>query len=219
MDVQTAMLARRSVRAFEERQVPRETLTAIFDRAQRAPSWCNIQPWRVWLASGATRKKLIDGLVKAAGETMPSPDVPFPAEYPEPYGQHRRACGKALYSAMGVARDDGAGRHGAWMRNFVAFDAPHVAIIAMDKRFSIYGSLDLGCWLQSVMLLAIEEGVSTCAQASLSLYPDVCREVLGVTSDVQILCGLGLGYEAANIPANDCRTDRDPLEKNVVFCD
>lgn len=217
MDVKTAMETRRSVRAFLPREVPEATLTALFERAQRAPSWCNIQPWRVWIASGAKRDALCRELVLAAGSRMPSPDVPFPAEYPEPYGTHRRQCGKALYEAMGVARDDGPGRHAAWMRNFVAFDAPHVAIIGMDRRFSIYGALDLGCWLQSVMLLAMEEGVSSCAQASLALYPDLCRSILGVTDDVQILCGLGLGYEDAAAKANDCRTLRDPLEKNVAF--
>lgn len=213
------MTTRRSVRAFLPDAVPRETLTHLFAKAQYAPSWCNIQPWRVWLASGTRRETLIAGLVDAANTRMPSPDVPFPAEYPEPYGTHRRECGKALYSAMGVARDDGPARHGAWMRNFVAFDAPHVAIVGMDKRFSIYGALDLGCWLQSVMLLASEAGLSTCSQAALALYPDVCRSVLGVTDDVQILCGIAIGYEAPEAPANACRTTRDPLEKNLVFCD
>ncbi len=219
MDVETAMLTRRSVRAFKTDPEPKEVLTRIFSRAQRAPSWCNIQPWRVWLASGEKRDALIDALTLAAGTRMPNPDVPFPAEYPEPYGVHRRECGKALYSAMGVARDDGPGRHAAWMRNFVAFDAPHVAIVGMDRRFSLYGALDLGCWLQSVMLLSTEEGLSTCSQAALALYPDVCRSLLGVTDDVQILFGIGLGYEAPEVPANACRTTRDPLEKNLVFCE
>jgi nitroreductase len=217
MDVQTAMITRRSVRAFSPRPVPAATLRAIFERAQQAPSWCNIQPWRVWLASGQRRDALVAELVAAATSRMPSPDVPFPHDYPEPYGQLRRDCGKALYTAMGVAKGDGPARQAAWMRNFLAFDAPHVAIVGIDRRFSVYGALDLGCWLQSVMLLAIEEGVSSCAQASLAIYPDVCRTVLGVTDDVQILCGIGLGYEEAGAPANDCRTSRDPVEKNVVF--
>jgi nitroreductase len=217
MDVSTAMLDRRSVRAFLPRPVPEETLRSIFAAAQRAPSWCNIQPWRVWLASGERRDQLVNALVAAAQERMPSPDVPFPAEYPEPYGTHRRQCGKALYEAMGVARDDGPGRHAAWMRNFMAFDAPHVAIVGMDRRFALYGALDLGCWLQSVMLLASEAGVATCAQASLALYPDVCRTLLGVTDDVQIVFGIGLGFEDPAAKANDCRTAREPVERNVVF--
>jgi nitroreductase len=217
MDVHEAVAQQRSIRAFLPDPGPRETLTRIFERAQRAPSWCNIQPWRVWIASGETRTALIGDLVAAAGARMPSPDVAFPSDYPEPYLGHRRACAKALYDVMGVARDDGPARHAAWMRNFVAFDAPHVAIVAIDKRFAIWAALDVGCWLETVMLLAEEEGLSTCAQASLSLYPDVLRARLGVGDDVNVLFGLGIGKRDPDAAANRCVTAREALEKNVTF--
>lgn len=217
MDVSRAVAERRSTRAFLPKDVPAETLRSIFERAQRAPSWCNIQPWRVWVASGETRARLTSEMARAALEEAPSPDVPFPTDYPEPYGTHRRACGRALYEAMGVARDDTAGRQAAWLRNFVAFDAPHVAIVGFDSRFDLYAALDVGCWLQTVLLLAREEGVSACAQASLSLYPKVSREILGIPEQVKILFGIALGYEDPSAPANTCLTARDPVESNVTF--
>jgi hypothetical protein len=217
MDVKTAMEARRSVRAFLSTPVPDATLNAIFERAQRAPSWCNIQPWRVWLATGPKRDELVRELIAVTDTSMPTPDAGFPGDYPEPYATHRRQCGRALYEAMGVARGDGPARRAAWMRNYEAFDAPHVAIIGIDRRFGIYGALDLGCWLQSVMLLATEEGVSTCAQAALAAFPEVPRRVLGVTDEVQILCGMSIGYEDTAAKANACRTGRDPLPANVTF--
>jgi nitroreductase len=217
MQVHEAVASRRSIRAFLDEPIPKETLTRIFERAQRAPSWCNIQPWRVWVASGETLVQLKSGLVAAAGSRMPSPDVPFPGDYPEPYATHRRACGKALYDAMGVKRDDGPARHAAWMRNFVAFDAPHVAIIGIDRRFAIWAALDVGCWLETVMLLAEEEGYATCAQASLSLHPEVLRPLLGIDDGVQILFGLGLGKPDLAAAANQCVTSREPVEKNVTF--
>lgn len=217
MQVEDALVARRSVRAFLPREVPDDVLARIFARAQLTPSWCNIQPWRVWVASGDARARLVAGMVEAAQSRMPDPDVAFPTEYPEPYGTHRRQCGKALYEAMGVARDDMPGRHSAWMRNFVAFDAPHVAIVGVDQRFGLYAALDVGCWLQSVMLLAAGEGVSTCAQASLATYPAVPREVLGIPAGVSLLFGIAIGYEDPDAAANRCRTTRDPVEQNVTF--
>jgi nitroreductase len=217
MHVHEAVASRRSIRAFLPEPIPKETLTRIFQRAQRAPSWCNIQPWRVWVASGDVASQLKAGLVAAAGSRMPSPDVAFPGEYPEPYATHRRACGKALYDAMGVKRDDGPARHAAWMRNFVAFDAPHVAIIGIDRRWAIWAALDVGCWLETVMLLAEEEGYATCAQASLSLHPEVLRPLLGIDDGIQILFGLGLGKPDPEAAANRCVTTREPLEKNVTF--
>ena len=217
MNVSDALAQRRSVRAFHKEPVSEEVLTRIFERAQRAPSWCNIQPWRVWVASGETRAKLEAGLLAAAASAMPNPDVPFPTNYPEPYGTHRRACGKALYDAMGVRRDDGPARHAAWLRNFVAFDAPHVAIVCIDKRFGLWAGIDVGCWLQSVMLLAEEEGLATCAQASLSLHPEVLRPLLGIGEEMQILFGIAIGKEDKSAAANTCRTSRDAVEKNVTF--
>ncbi len=217
MDVAQALIERRSVRAFRPEPIPDETLRRIFTDAQRAPSWCNIQPWRAWVASGETRDRLVSGLTQAATTIGPHPDEPFPTEYPDPYGTHRKACGGALYQAMGVERGDGPGRQAAWMRNFVAFDAPHVAICGFDRRFGIYGALDVGCWLQSIMLAATSLGVATCAQASLVLYPSVAREVLGIGDDVRLVFGIGLGFEDETAAANRCRTTREPIEANVVF--
>jgi hypothetical protein len=217
MTVAEANRARKSVRAFQAREVPEATLRALFEGAQRAPSWCNIQPWRVFVASGDKRKALVAALCEAAQSRGPETDVPFPGDYPEPYGSHRRACGMALSAALGVARHDAVARQAAWMRNFVAFDAPHVAIVGLDKRFGMYGTLDLGCWLQTLMLLATEQGVATCAQASLAVYPDISRAILGIPDDLNLVFGVGLGYEDPDAAANRCETTREPLEQNVTF--
>jgi nitroreductase len=217
MDVAASVEARRSVRGFRPDPVPPEVLTRIFERAARAPSWCNIQPWRAWVASGPARDALVAKLLAAAAHGAPHPDVPFPADYPEPYATHRRACGRALYDAIGVERHDAEGRQRAWLRNFEAFGAPHVALVGIDRRFGEYGALDLGCWLSTVMLLATSEGVATCAQASLALYPNVAREALGIPEGIKLLFGIALGYEDAAEPANGCRTTRDSLDASVTF--
>ncbi len=217
VDLFEALQTRKSVRAFLPREVPEPLLKKIFEAAQRAPSWCNIQPWRVYVASGDRRNVLTERLLAAAQSSTPEPDVPFPADYPEPYGGHRRACGKALYEAMGVERHDGEGRHRAWLRNFVAFDAPHVALVGIDRRFDLYAALDVGCWLQALMLAATAEGVASCAQASLAIYPQIAREVLGIPEGTKLLFGVGLGYEDIDAPANRCHTTREPLEANVAF--
>jgi len=217
MDVYEALSARRSVRGFRSDPVPPEVLRRIFEAAQRSPSWCNIQPWRVWVTSGESTARLTAALTAAASASMPSPDFPWPGEYPAPYDVRRKECGVALYGAMGVARDDRAGRQAAWMRNYVAFDAPHVAIVAVDRRFGIYAALDIGCWLESVLLTATAEGVATCPQAALASYPAPLREQLAIPDELGILFGIALGYEDPAVPANACVTDRQPLEDNVRF--
>jgi nitroreductase len=81
----------------------------------------------------------------------------------------------------------------------------------------MYGTLDLGCWLQTLMLLATEQGVATCAQASLAVYPDISRAILGIPDDLNLVFGVGLGYEDPDAAANRCETTREPLEQNVTF--
>ena len=217
MELDTALRQRRSVRAFLPKQVPAEVLSRVFERAKLAPSWCNIQPWRVWLTSGAATARLTSALLEAAKTESPKTDHPFPIEYPEPYAAHRRACGKALYEAMGVVRGDDEGRHGAWLRNFAAFDAPHVAMVGIDRRFGIYAALDVGCWLEALLLAATAEGIATCAQASLAAYADVVHATLEIPEEVGLLFGVALGYEDEEAAANRCRTTRDPVESNVVL--
>ena len=68
-----AMIQRRSVRGFTDKPVPQEVLDAVFSLAQRSPSNCNIQPWKVWVASGAVR----DALRDAMAEEMRRDDTVF----------------------------------------------------------------------------------------------------------------------------------------------
>jgi nitroreductase len=209
--------SRRSVRGFLPEEVPARTLEAIFVAAQQAPSWCNIQPWRVWVTRGEQTRAVVAALTHAVDTEAPAPDFAWPSEYPEPYHRHRRECGLALYSAMDVARDDRAARHEAWMRNFQAFDAPHIALVAIDRRFNHYAMLDLGCWLQSLLLSAFAQGVSTCPEASLATFPGAVRGLLGIPDELGLVMGIALGYEDPTVKANGCRTARAPLDANVRF--
>jgi nitroreductase len=217
MDVYEALAARRSVRGFLPREVPEEVLTRVFEAAQRAPSWCNIQPWRVVVTRGTSTRRFAERMLEAARAGRTSTDFAWPTEYPEPYGRHRKECGKALYEAMGVARDDYAARQAAWLRNFEAFGAPHMALVGVDRRMMPYAGIDLGCWLQSVMLACVHEGLGTCAQAALAAHADAVRDLLGWEPEVGLIFGVAIGYEDPAVPANRCHTSRGALPENVRF--
>ncbi len=53
MTVSEAIAARHSTRAFLDRPVSGELLRTLLERASRAPSGGNLQPWRVYALSGA----------------------------------------------------------------------------------------------------------------------------------------------------------------------
>jgi nitroreductase len=189
----------------------------VFAAAQYAPSWCNTQPWRVVVTEPPRTNVVRDALVAAAKGGLPSPDVAFPLDYPEPYLSHRRACGFALYGAMGIARDDKARRYDAWLRNYQIFDAPHLAVVAVDKRLGPYALIDIGVWLGQFLGAVTAEGLAACSMASIAAYPKPLREHLGFADELDILFGIALGFEDEASPTNQFRTSRAPVDANVTF--
>ncbi len=216
-DLERVWAERSSKRVFRRDPVPRETLVRMFEAAQKAPSWCNVQPWRVAITEPPVTDELATQLQAAARSGFPQPEVPFPIEYPSPYKEHRIACGAALYGAMGVAREDKAGRYDAWLRNYALFDAPHVAIVSCDRRLGPYAYVDVGVWLGYVLTAATALGLDTCAMASVAAYPSVLRARLAIAETEVILFGVAIGHADEEAPANRCRTTRDAAGKNVSF--
>ncbi len=210
-------LERRSIRAFRPEPIERAVLERLLAAAQRAPSWCNVQPWRVIVTEPPVTGVLAGELQAAATTSLPHAEVPFPLDYPSPYKEARIACGAALYRAMGVAREDKAGRYDAWLRNYALFDAPHVAIVACDRRLGPYAFVDVGVWLGYVLTAAAALGIDTCPMAAVAAYPETLRARLPIAETDVVLFGLVLGHADEEAPANQCRTTRAPVAGNVTF--
>lgn len=209
--------ARRSIRAFDPgRTVPMTTLREVLELAQRAPSNCNAQPWQVYVVSGAKcaelRVKLtIAARSKAAPEELATP--PFEG------AQRARqvACAIELYRAMNIQRHDAAKRHDAVIRNFEFFDAPHVALIYMDRKFGVSVALDVGAYMQTLLLGLEAHGIAACAQASLRTYASVINQSLDVPPNLQLLCGISFGYPVSNAPVNETHQSRATIDECVHF--
>lgn len=216
-DLDETIRARRSVRGFRPDEVPESTIRACLELAQHAPSNCNVQPWRVYIASGDARTKLRDALVQAirtkSYEDMESPIDTFPGAY----RNKQVACAVEMYGHMGVARGDVEARERAFLRNYELFDAPHVAFVCMHESFGVGVALDVGMYVQTLMLALWSRGVGSCAQASLRSHPKLVRGLLDIPGDEQILCGISFGFEDAAVPVNATRQPRAALEENVAF--
>jgi nitroreductase len=215
--LRAAIEGRKSVRGYKTEPIARDRLEALFAAAQRAPSWCNIQPWRVTVTAPPVTGQVAEALTRAATSGMPAPEIPFPIEYPEPYRAHRRACGHALYGAMGITRDDKSRRYEAWLRNYGLFDAPHLAVVARDRNLGEYATLDVGVWLGVFLATAAVMGIDTCPMASVAAYPEPLRRILDIPDDQVVLFGIAIGHEDPDVPANACRTERSPVADNVRF--
>src|SRR5512137_2577951 len=59
MDVEETIKARRSVRAFEERDVPEEVMMKILEAGRLAPSASNVQPWHFIVVKDPEKRKIL----------------------------------------------------------------------------------------------------------------------------------------------------------------
>jgi nitroreductase len=147
---------------------------------------------------------------------MGEPEDPIDT-FPPPYRRLQVECGAELYGQMGIDRDDMQGRMRAMRRNFEFFDAPHIAVLCMDKHFGVGVALDVGTWLQSFLTLLASRGIGSCAQAALRQYPDRIREEMEIPENMRILCGISFGYEDESVDANETTQDREPLDTNITY--
>jgi nitroreductase len=218
MSLEQAIRQRRSVRGYLPDLVPDDVLQNIFELAQLAPSNCNVQPWKVYIASGGLRDRLSEEMQRRIREGVaPDPDYEYRGDFMGEYRTRQVECAVALYNEMGIERNDKPGRNRAIMRNFEFFDAPYMAFIGMDKAFGTTVAIDVGMYAQNLMLLLVAHGLHSCPMGTMRNYPDLVREAFGLGDENRILFGLAFGYEDPAVAANRTRTTRDPVSSSVVF--
>ena len=221
MDVIEAMRGRISVRAYLDKPVSRHTLEQVLEAARWAPSGTNTQPWRVVAASGAMRQRIADALVAhAAAGGAPSAHYDYyPPTFVEPYKGRRWRCGMQLYGALGIAADDRPARQRAMLRNFEFFGAPLGLFFYLDRAMARGSWVDMGMFLQNVMLAARGFGLETCPQFALAMYPDVVAQHLDAPAGHDLVCGLSMGYGDPDASVNRYRTERMAVDEFLSWAD
>ncbi|WP_336068146.1 nitroreductase [Nitratireductor rhodophyticola] len=218
--VDEAMLTRRSVRAFLPHPVDDETIRDILRVAARAPSGTNMQPWKVYVVSGERKEALSEAILSSGvrPEKIEWDEYKYyPDKFFEPYLARRRAVGYALYSLLGIGRREVERMRAQHDRNFTFFDAPVGLIFTIDRRLNKGSWVDLGMFLQSVMIAARGRDLHTCPQAAFAPYHRQIRPILGIPDEEIVVCGMALGHEDVTKPENALRSERAPLEEFVSF--
>lgn len=220
--VDDALTSRRSIRAFLPTPVPHDTIEAILEAASRAPSGTNIQPWRVYVATGATRDALAAEITAAHDD--PERDTKYVAEYDyyprewiSPYIDRRRKVGWDLYSLLNIRREEKERMHAQHARNFRFFDAPVALFFTIDRVMAQGAWLDCGMFLQGVMTAARARGLDTCPQAAFVPFHRIVAEHLGMPGNEQLVCGMSLGYADPDAIENQLVTERAPVAEFARF--
>lgn len=218
ISVDEAITTRRSVRAFKPDPVPRETIEHVLEVAARAPSGTNIQPWFVDVLTGDARKRMTAALLKRRDEGPPDAEFAYyPRKWFEPYLARRRKVGYDLYGLLGIAKGEKDKMWTQFGRNYMFFDAPMGLFFSMHRDLEIGSWLDMGMFLENVMIAARGQGLDTCPQAAWIEYPKTVSEVLGLPEDRILICGMSLGYEDTSAPENALVTERAPVAEFTHF--
>jgi nitroreductase len=95
MQVKEAINKRKSVRCYQEKKVPDETLEEVLEAARLAPSRHNNQPWKYFVAKERKLKVLEENKIFKQDFVCTAPVVIVCAATPKPYQEH----GKSLEDA------------------------------------------------------------------------------------------------------------------------
>lgn len=233
--VSQALKTRRSIRAFSSQSLDDSLVCEILQTALAAPSWGNVQPYQVAMASGERcdeiRTALISKYRQASavkkgsltkklmallkGGVLPDGDYKTLLKYPKELGERYFITGKGLYDVLGIPREDRKARDLQMARNFSFFDAPTVLFIFCEDSLGPYGPLDTGIFLQSLLLAAQERGVDTCVQGSVATWASPVRCHFDVPAGYKLICGVAMGYGTSG-SVNSFKPERRKLDELLL---
>lgn len=195
--IDRVIASRLSCREFSGTPVSRATVEQILRVARFAPSGANIQPWHVYVLAGAARTEVSAAILRAY-ESEPNEHVSeyqyYAREFPEPYLGRRQEFGRLYYSSLGIAQSDAEARSRQTAKNFTFFGAPVGLIVTIDRRLAMGSWLDLGMFIQNVMLAAVGRGLQSCPQETFARYHRILRPLLSIPAEQMVACGISLGH-------------------------
>lgn len=212
MNVSEAIAYRRSVRGFLDKPVDVTLVKDIVERAARAATGGNLQPWHIDIVYGDSMKKLKAIMAEkiAARETEATEYDIYPKKLTAPYTDRRFEVGEMLYAKLGIPREDRISRAVWFARNFQFFGAPVALFLTIDRQMGPPQWGDCGMMLQNICLLLCEAGLDSCPQECWAVYPKTVGTFLGTPDNRILWTGLSIGFKDPDDPANALMPTRAP---------
>ena len=208
------MKARHSVRYFQKKEIPENTLKQIITTALQTPSWCNSQAWNIYVASGKTLSEIKNIYKTKSQEKIKG--------YSDIKPGHRTEASQRSQKTMeqffkGIAEFTKDPKMQALSDSQISlFNAPTIVYLTLQKGITQYSILDLGALEMSILLSAKSHGVDSLVAYECVKYPDVLRKFLKVHDNENIIIGIALGYEDDN-SINKFRSEKISLDEACHF--
>ncbi len=220
MNTADALYKRISIRAFKEIPVDAETVRGLLDKARWSPSGGNMQPWKVIVVAGEEKAacSALAGEVLANNPRGEAGDYPiYPETVEEPYRSRRFKVGEDMYEKLGIAREDKAGRFARLAENYNFFGAPVGLFFVIDRCMGHGQWAHMGMFMQSLALVAVEEGYGTCMQEAWGMVRESLHKKFELPDNEVVYCGMALGVPDMDHTVNTLRSERAPVDEFARF--
>jgi nitroreductase len=221
MNVKEAFISRRSVRRFLPDLVSKDKIKNVLECAAFAPSGHNIQPWHVYVVQGKKKEEITNSILASikdgTAKNFKQEFDYYPTEWFEPFISRRRAVGFELYKLLNISKDDHEARDKQMQENFHFFGAPIGMFVTMDRRLATGTFMDVGMFIQSILVGARGEGLHSCGQVAFTKFHTLIADHLGFKENEMLVCGISIGYEDTKAPENDLRVEKLKCEDFTTF--
>jgi coenzyme F420-0:L-glutamate ligase/coenzyme F420-1:gamma-L-glutamate ligase len=196
-DLFAIIQSRRSIRRYQDRPVPEDTLRRLLEAARWAPSAHNRQPWRFAVIVDPARRV---SLARAMGERfradLAADGLPVEDVKRQVDRSYQRISSAPAVIVVCMSLDD--------------MDQYPDARRQEAERTMAVQSVALAA--QNLLLMAHAEGLGACWMCAPLFCPDVVRNELSLPEDWEAQALLTLGY-----PAEERTRDREPLETRTLW--
>lgn len=214
MNILEAFEKRRSIRSFKSEPVLREIIEKILKTALRSPSYTNSQPWEVVVVTGAKKEELSKELLELAVKEEPiQPDIPKPLAWPVQIKERIDEHFKRRHKILGIEENDREKKKELRLTNFKFFGAPVVIFLFQDSSLPLWSIFDMGAFAMAIMVSALEFGLHTCPQGSLTDYSPTIKRILGIPEEKRLILGISIGYPDWEAKINKYISSRVSLEQ------
>lgn len=220
MNYDEVIFGRRSIRAFEQRPVPRKVLQEVIELAIRAPSSMNTQPWHLHVLTGEPLDRIrADNTERMLKGVPPQKEVRGSDAYEGPHRQRQVEIAVQLFEAMGIARDDKEKRQDWILRGFRQFDAPVSIVVTYDRilQDGDIATFDCGALVNGLVNAAWSRGLGCVVNSQGIMHSAVVREHAGIPDDQVIMICVAMGYPDQSFPANAVVSRRRPVAEVARF--
>lgn len=168
MELKEAIDKRKSIRSFENKQVPKQILKELIIKAIKAPSSANAQPWKFYVI---TSKKIRDEIAKTLSLALGLYKKDF-----DKLPKKLKDVSIEFYSNMG--------------------NCPNIIFVYSKKNKQKRDSniMGISCAVQNLMLSAVEKGLGTCWVGSLRGFEKELNKLLKIPKDEELISSILIGY-------------------------